>query len=330
MDTPWRKAISPQRRLILTLRYLATGASQLHIGFSFRVGHTTVGMIIRECCSVLWECLVPIVLRPPTAEDWLQIADDFQKFWQCSNCIGAIDGKHIRIKAPPNSGTEFYNYKGFFSIVLLAICDAHYRFVLVDIGDSGRHSDGGIFSNSRVGKKFDKGSLSIPAPNSLAGSDINVPYYFAADDAFPLKTGIVKPYPGRHLSEDKQIFNYRLSRGRRVVENAFGILAVRWQVFYKMMNCDPEMAQCIVQACVVLHNFLQSPRQVGSHIYGDQFDGNGNTVNGNWRQTIPSTVNMDSLGHIGSNFYSRYAGFYRDELKKYFLKDGAVAWQWSR
>ena len=95
-------------------------------------------------------------------EKWLQISREFNIQWQCPNCIGAIDGKHVRIKSPPNSGSEFYNYKGYFSIVLLAVCDANYRFILVDIGNSGRHSDGGVMLNSRIGKCFDQSTLIFP------------------------------------------------------------------------------------------------------------------------------------------------------------------------
>ena len=314
-------------------RYLATGASQIHLSFSFRLGHSTVSAILKECCQALWDTLQPLVLQPPTAERWLSIASDFQNLWQCSNCIGAIDGKHIRIKAPPNSGSEFFNYKGYFSLVLLAICDARYRFVLVDIGDSGRHSDGGIFSNSSIGKKFDNASLQIPPPTNLPGSDIRIPYYFAADDAFPLKVGMIKPYPGRFLDEHQQIFNYRLSRGRRVVENAFGILSVRWQIFLKMINCDPDTAQLIVQACVVLHNLLQDSHSDApiQFVSGDKSDPTtGNITNGTWRKSVTSSLNLTNLRRFGSNFYSQNAGFFRDQLNLYFLNKGAVPWQWNR
>nr|XP_039248879.1 protein ALP1-like [Styela clava] len=246
-DTFWRSAIPAKRRLILTIRYLATGASQLDLAFSFRIGHSTVGTILRETMSALWKELVNEVMPPPSPKKWLEIAKEFNFRWQCPNCIGALDGKHVRIKCPPNSGSEFYNYKGYFSIVLLAVCDAQYRFVIVDIGNSGRHSDGGVFSNSRLGKGFDQSILNIPGQQTLPGTSESIPLYFAADDAFPLKIGIMKPYPGRALDRSQKIFNYRLSRARRIVENTFGILAARWQVFFKTINCDPELATLRVE-----------------------------------------------------------------------------------
>lgn len=82
-------------------------------------------------CSTIWKALQPSVLPPITQEKWSNIAQGFQEKWQFPNCIGAVDGK---IKAPFRSGTEYFCYKKFFSLVLMAVCDADYRFVWVDIG----------------------------------------------------------------------------------------------------------------------------------------------------------------------------------------------------
>ena len=86
----------------------------------------------------------PIYLKQPTHAEWKRIAARYHEKWQFPNCIGALDGKHVRMVAPNNSGSVYYNYKGTFSIVLLAICDADYRFTIVDVGASGHKSDAGI------------------------------------------------------------------------------------------------------------------------------------------------------------------------------------------
>lgn len=133
---------------------------------------------------------------PANEEEWLQKEASFRDIFP--HCIGSIDGKHIQILSPIHSGTEFYNYKHTFSIVLLALVDKKYRFMYADVGCQGRISDGGVFRNSSLLVKLQTNALNLPAPSALPGSDIIVPFVFVADNAFPLHTNIMKPYPGDH------------------------------------------------------------------------------------------------------------------------------------
>lgn len=112
----------------------------------------------------------------------------------------------------------------------------------MDVGAYGSNSDGGIFANSNLGKSLDAGTLHVPPPAPLPDAPElgSLPYTVVADDAFPLKTYVMKPYPGRHLSEERLIFNFRLSSARRMVENAFGILTQRWRVYQRRMQLAPD------------------------------------------------------------------------------------------
>ena len=150
-----------------------------------------------------------------------------------------MDGKHIAIKQPKNSGSYYFNYKGTFSIVLLALVDADYKFIYVDVGCNGRISDGGVYRNSSLSQAIDRNLLRIPPARVLDDARTTLPYVIVADDAFALKTNLMKPYPFRGLSREHRIFNYRLSRERRIVENAFGILANRFRVFLSPMLLSP-------------------------------------------------------------------------------------------
>ena len=95
-------------------------------------------------------------MSAPSTEDWEQLAFDFWNMWNCPNCLGALDGKHVTIIAPPSSGSLYFNYKKTFSIVLLALVDAKYNFTVVHIVSYGKDSDEGIFAKSNLGKALEK------------------------------------------------------------------------------------------------------------------------------------------------------------------------------
>ena len=129
-----------------------------------------------------------------------------------------------------------FNYKSSFSTVLLALVDADYKFLYVDVGFNGRISDGGVFRNSSLSSTLSLNTLSIPLSDSES-----LPYV-VVDDIFPLKTYIMKPSAFKKLCTEKRAFNYHLSRARRVVENAFGILANRIRIFLTPIAVVPETA----------------------------------------------------------------------------------------
>ena len=110
--------------------------------------------IIEDTCEAIWNALAVDDLRPPSSQDdWKRISEGFKRLWNFPNCLGAIYMENI---VPHRSGSTFFNYKKTHSIatVLMAICDAHYCFTYVDIGDYGRHSDGGVFSHSNLEKAW--------------------------------------------------------------------------------------------------------------------------------------------------------------------------------
>lgn len=143
--------------------------------------------------------------------------------------------------------------------MLLALVDARYKFIIVDVGSYGRNSDGGIFARSSLGKHLENGTLNIPRGKFLPNTTTIAPYIMVGDEAFPLKTYLLRPYPGRQSAgdADKENFNHRLSLARRLVENAFGILTQRFRIFCRRMKMAPENVDYVILATCVLHNFLR-------------------------------------------------------------------------
>jgi len=151
------------------------------------------------------------------------------------------------IQAPPSSGSLYFNYKKTFSVVFMALVDEHYNFVVVDVGAYGRNSYGGIFMNSKLGKGLSRKQLNVPPDTALPGINNEAPYVILGDEAFPLKEYLMRPYPGKQLDDSsKRIYNYRHCRGRRVVENTFGILTQKFRIYNQRIQAKPENADNII------------------------------------------------------------------------------------
>ena len=224
----------------------------------YRIGISTASMIVREVCIALWSVMRSECLPSPTQQQWESIAMGFEKTANFPNCIGAVDGKHIRLICPSSSGSMFYNYKDHYSIVLLAIADSKYRFVYVNIGSFGKDCDSAIFKRCGLWKSIETDRHQLPNEKCLPGTERpKVPYVIVGDEAFALHKHLLRPYGGSNLTVEKRIFNYRLSRARRYVECTFGILSNKWRIFHRPINVEPDFAVEIVKACIILHNFVR-------------------------------------------------------------------------
>ena len=334
-DTNFRKSINSAERLAVTLRFLASGESQQSLSFSFRIGRSTISKILRETCDAIFCCLSEKYLKSPQSEeDWNKISEDYEKIWNLPHVVGAIDGKHIRIQCPKNSGTLFHNYKGFFSLVLLAVCDARYCFSLYDVGAYGSNNDSGVLLNSVLGQRFENETINLPKAKTLEGCSFDpLPYFLVGDEIFPLKQWMMRPYPG-NLTESQRIYNYRLSRSRRVIENVFGILVARWRIFNTPIIASVENAEKYVLATLALHNYLRLTDNATYTPSGfiDSEVGNGEIKPGDWRKLVrneESTSSMVSLPHVRGSRYRNDALAMRESIKEFVnSENGSVEWQY--
>ncbi|KAL3217270.1 hypothetical protein MRX96_051036 [Rhipicephalus microplus] len=216
--------------------------------------------------------------------------------------------KHVAIVCPPKSGSKFFNYKGTFSIVLMAVVDSDCKYVLVDVGAEGRQTVG-----------------------TLPGTSTCVPYAFVGDEAFQLRKDFMRPYPAKCLNDTMRIFNYRLSRARRCAENAFGITAARWRILLRTINVQPSHVDFVVKAACVLHNFLTLYNPHAPQFL-DREDSFGNVVGGRWRhgvQHVPDN-SFFAMAPTQARNYDGDAGAARRLFASYFSSTaGQVPWQWN-
>ena len=311
---------------------MASGESQQSLSFSFRISRTAISNILADTCEKIWDSLCDYVQPPRSEVDWLNISDGFLEDRDMVNSIGAIDGKHVAIECPKNSGSLYYNCKGFFSIVLMAVCDPRYCFTLVNVGDFGSNNDSGILAKSSMGKRFEEQKMNVTNAKSLLGyAEDNLPFFLVGDEIFPLKTWLMHPYPG-NLSRGQKIFNYRLSRARRTIENSSGILAARWRIFRQPIKV--QNAEKFTLAAIALHNYLRLTNNASYSPIGfiDSETRDGKMVAGAWRKVLSDDGGANALRdlpHVRGSRYQKCAIIQRDNLQSYFMNTGTVEWQIS-
>lgn len=206
----------------------------------------------------------------------------------------------------------------------MAACDANYKFIFIDVGSPGADGDVNVFARTDFGKNIlaDSNILDFPDNSMINGEAM--PFFFVADDAFPLSNRIMKPYGGT-LSNDQKVFNYRLSRSRRTIENAFGVLAMSWGCLRSEFLCHPDKVKIIVGACCALHNYMidRSPQYTNNT---DRYDEHGNLIE------ATSCTAQHSLDQInGQNFTPpcEIGSSIRDKLTNYFNTTDILPYQFN-
>lgn len=200
----------------------------------------------------------------------------------------------------------------------MAIVDHRYRFIYVNIGYTGSGSDGGIFQSCGLLEALENNLL----PDGL---------FLVGDDAFPLKKYLMKPHSDsrRRLSYFEKVFNCRLSRARRISENAFGILVSRFRLFERPLAVKPSTVNKLVSAACCLNNCLSesSPESYFPSGCIDREDlHTGVVIPGKWREEINQLRNLEPYGGPQSTIVAKKM---RDRFKNYFNNEGVVSWQYK-
>ena len=256
-DTRFRQAINVRKRVAVALWRLATNADYRTIGHLFGISKGSVCVIVDEFCRIMSEIMLPSYIKIPTGEDLDKVIETFNQKWGFPQCAGAVDGSHIPIKAPTTFHADYYNRKGWYSIILQGVVDAAYQFIDINVGWPGKVHDARVFANSAIFKNGEASKL-FPETKAKEINGVRIPVIIIADAAYPLLNWVQKPFPDHgNLSQEKLHFNYRLSRARMVVENAFGRLKGRWRCLLKQNEGNIDKMNNVVASCCILHNICE-------------------------------------------------------------------------
>ena len=255
-NTCMRKAVGVERRVAIVLWYLATNSDYLTIGHLFGVSKATVCLAVKNVCSAIVKMLLPKYIYIPSGAELKSVVDGFSNDLGFPQCAGVIDGTHIPIAAPIDFLADYYNRKGFHSILMQGTVNHLGQFIDINVGWPWRVHDARVFVNSSLYERGEKGILFPDWKQTIGNFD--VPLLVLGDPAYPLLPWLLKAYiDNGALTIDEKLFNYRLSKARVNVEHAYGRLKGRWRCLLTRNNTCIEDLPCLVAACCVLHNMCE-------------------------------------------------------------------------
>lgn len=207
----------------------------------------------------------------------------------------------------------------------MAACDADYRFTFIDVGSPGADGDVNVFARTEFGKNILENNDCLNLPSDLPIDDEDTTLFFIADEAFPLSNRIIKPFGGKSLTNKQKVFNYRLSRARRTIENAFGILSMRWGCLRSEFICHPDKVKLMVAACCCLHNFLMNR----SSIYYQKNSENVE-VELNRNELRDISLQMDQINVHNRGRPNDSGSIIRERLSNCFFNNDVLPFQFDR
>ena len=257
-DTVPEDPIPPAFRLAVCLYHLARGDYFYTIAEMTGLGNSTVCGIVSEVTKAivnnLWSDQVTRHF-PRNEEEFQEKILDVEELRQFPCSWAAIDGCHIPLKCPAGglqANKENHKFKHFSSIVLMGMVDARLRFVWASCGFPGNSHDSVIFQSTNLWSKITRGQTIPDIGKDVEG--VNVPPLILGDSAFSFQSWLMKPYTSAVLTSSQQYFNYRLSRARMSIEEAYGELKGRWRILQRKCESAQEEVRDNTLACIVLHN----------------------------------------------------------------------------
>ena len=292
-NTKYRACLPPDKVLAIGLYRLAHGASTRVCADAFNIGQTTVLEAFQDVVSILNTLKNNFIKFPRTDAEKICTINSFKSRSEMPNVLGAIDGTHIKIRAPKENKRDYFSRYHQYDVVCQGIVDGNTKFIDLVAGFPGSMHDSRVLRNTRICRLLDNG-FGTPL---MSLKDKTISPYLVGDSAYPLSKSIIKPFSDSTSDPDEKKFNRELSRARVAVECAFGGLKSRFRILNKTMEDGIKMINQTIVACCVLHNICVD--------YGDIWD---EMVN----DETPDAIGLQSNNLEGEEF--------REFLKQYISK----------
>ena len=249
----FRSPVSVEERVGLALWRLATGNSYRSCGLQFGLGKSTAKIICSEFEQAIFNLKDRFIQFPLTIQEIRNKMDEFEESYGIPQIMGAIDGCHIEINAPPDNHEDYFNRKQHYSVNLQGIVDSNLKFIHASVGYPGSIHDARVLRLSGLYELAENEQILSGPTCNINGTEIRP--LLAGDSAYPLTNWLVKPYPDRgRLTPEQRKFNVKFSALRSVVERAFGMLKARWRIALKKVEQKTSTLKKTVIAACVLHN----------------------------------------------------------------------------
>ncbi len=260
-DTNMRESIPVPKRVGVALWWLGNGETYRSVGQTFGISAAAVGCITKDFVGALVNLRNRFIVWPRSEEQCLNSVKSFENLSPLPNVFGAIDGTHIRIKAPEESTVDFFDRKQCYSIGCQGVCDGKLRFISMSTGFAGSMHDSRMLRNTWIyDAGNDKEIMQTPVYPLTATKSIKP--YLVGDAAYPMHDWLIKPYQyAPNMDHEEKVFNLALSQARVSIERAFGILKGRWRILLDKVLLEPSYVADIVTACSVLHNICQDRKE---------------------------------------------------------------------
>ncbi|CAF2610044.1 unnamed protein product [Rotaria sp. Silwood2] len=299
LDTNYRAAIPIEKRLACALYALGSSSEFRTIGHLFGIGKSTAREIFHEFCSILVDKFFHRFIKFPTTDAEIkETIDGFLIKCGYPLCLGAVDGTHIAIKPPLGFECDYFNYKKYHSIIMLATVNSNLLFTYVNIGAPERCNDSSIYNNCSLSNVIQH---PIYQNHFMMINNVMVHSHLIADSAFALSSNLMKPFSDRlNMPKTQTLFNYRLSRARCSIERAFGSLKNRFRLLHRKLEHDLNNVINIVKAATIIHNLC---------IY------HGDSVEVDW-ETLPVIHKK-----LSSNVHTNRGIDTREALTEFFVQN---------